>query len=447
MSLRGAKVRRVARREWWTTITRPGFIVSTLLLPMLPLFVILLQQLVDPEAMLGGPEPARVGIVDESGQLDLDALGRSSDDEAAAPTIPGMNRLPANLPPEARRMIAEARGEGRPPDRYLPYPDEAAARKDLLAGKLTGLVVVPKGWLENGKVEAYRVRKDDGASLASPFGTRLSSVLRRALLAGRVPPAIEARVLGPTADRVEHVLAPDGAEVPEEVVGEDVRRFLVPVLSATFLMIALFAGAGYLLLGLSEEKENRVLELLLASLTPDEILTGKLLGIGGAGLLQFAIWVGLIAVPLAILAPLIGISLTQVLWATGFFLAGYAFFGALMLGVGAVADTARHAQQLSGAFTILATLPFIFNFVILQDPSGTLARVFSFIPFTAPVTVMLRLSSSAMPTWETGLALGVLVVSAWLALRGAARVFRVALLVHGSRPSLPDVWRWLRARA
>ena len=90
---------------------------------------------------------------------------------------------------------------------------------------------------------------------------------------------------------------------------------------------------------------------------------------------------------------MIGISLTQIAWATAFFLAGYALFGALMLGVGAIADTARHAQQLSGVFTLTAMIPFMFSFVIIQSPNGLFARVLTFVPVTAPITVMFRMSA------------------------------------------------------
>jgi len=442
MTSRRTKVARVARRELWTTITRPGFIISTVALPLLPVFVIFLNALIQPEQLLGGPEPARVGIVDHSGLLDTKAL-----ETTAPPPGPALPVPKGALPPQARAALRKIgpliAGGHRSKDRYVTYPALAPAKRDLLAGKLTGVIVVPKTWLSTGHVDAYRVRREGGSSASSPFGSGLGDALRRALLTTRVPEPMIRRVLGVAADRREHVLAPDGKEVPARVVGEDIRRFIVPTIAAAFLSVALFAGAGYLLLGLSEEKENRVLELLLASLTPDELLAGKLLGIGSAGLLQFGIWVGAIAVPLAAFAPLIGISYSQIFWATGFFLGGYALFGALMLGVGAVADTARHSQQLAGVFTVFAMVPFMFNFVIIQSPNGLFARVLTFIPFTAPITAMFRMSAGEPPTLELAISLVVLAVSAWLAQKGAARLFRVSLLLYGQRPSPRQIARWL----
>ena len=444
---RATKVRRIARRELWTTVTRPGFIISTILVPLLPVFMLFLNGLLKPDRILGGPEPAHVGVVDQTGLLDLKALDRGPQAATKRPALP----IPtAGLPPSARKALTDlppvlsAPTSDRKPDHYQGYPSLAAARHDLLAGKLTGVVVTDAHWLATGALTTYQLRDPDRPNPVSPFGAGLPLALRRALLAGRVPPAILHRVLGSVADKQSHVLDPAGHEVPEQVVSDDVRRFLVPTMAALFLSVALFAGAGYLLLGLSEEKENRILELLLASVTPDELLAGKLVGIGGAGLLQFALWVGLLAVPLAILAPMIGISLTQIAWATAFFLAGYALFGALMLGVGAIADTARHAQQLSGVFTLTAMIPFMFSFVIIQSPNGLFARVLTFVPVTAPITVMFRMSAGHLPPVELAGALAVLVVAAWLALKAAGRLFRVSLLLHGNQASPAQIWRWLR---
>lgn len=439
MSIRRAQLGRVVRWEFRTTVTRWGYILSTLALPLMPLFAIFLDTLIDPEKMIAGNEPAQVGIVDQSGFLNLEF---TPGDPGRGPLLPPG----VNLSPEARRALERLRPESdRPPDVYHRYPNAKDARADLLAGALTGYIVVTKEWIDTGTVDAYRVRRESQIGHPSPFGTRLGSVLRGALLVDRLEPKVLARVMGTAAARKEHVLNAAGDLMDEEVLGAEIRRFVVPVMAAAFLSVALFTGAGYLLLGLSEEKENRVLELLLAALTPDELLAGKLLGIGAAGLLQFAVWVSLVAVPLVLWLPALGLTFAQLFWATGFFLGGYALFGALMLGVGAIADTARHAQQLSGIFTLLAMVPFLFNFVIIQEPMGTFARVLTFVPLTSPITVMLRMSSASISGWELGAALFTLFASAWLALKGAARVFRVSLLLHGNRASVADVWRWLRS--
>lgn len=440
MTSRRSKVGRVARRELWTTITRPGFILSTLALPLFPLFIGLLITLMNPEQIIGGPEPAHVGIVDQSGLLDQKALGKKTPHSIVDIAKGALPSGVAKAIKQAEPLVSKG---GRGEDTYRPYPSLEAAKRDLLAGKLTGVIVVPKKWLATGRVEAYRVRRSGGSTASSPFGTDLGDTLRQALLTGRLPEPMVRRVVGTAADRHVHVLSPAGKEVSAAVIGEDVRRFIVPTMSAFFLAVALFTGAGYLLLGLSEEKENRVLELLLASLTPDELLTGKLLGIGSAGLIQFAVWIGVIAVPLAAFAPLIGISYSQILWAVGFFLGGYTLFGALMLGAGAVADTARHSQQLAAVFTLFAMVPFMFNFVIIQAPSGLFSRVLTFIPFTAPITAMFRMSAGEPSSLELGASLAVLAVSAWLAQKGAARLFRVSLLLYGQRPSPRQIARWL----
>ncbi len=410
-AIRADKLAIVFRRELWTTVTRPGFIISTLALPLLPLFLILLTTFTDPERILSGDRRASVALVDESDQLDLTIL------EGEPEWLPGE-------------------------DRYLRFADRESAVEALLGGEVTGVVIVPADFLSTGRLEAVRMREGLAGGFVRPFGGRLPLVLRLCLLHGRVPEEIFDRlVAGVELD--ERVLDQDGLEVSEETIDEDIRRFLVPVIAAVFLAFAIFAGAGYLLLGMSDEKENRVMELLLASLTPEELLAGKLLGIGTAGIIQFALWVLVVAVPAVVLLPGLGLRADLILWTTGFFLAGYLFFGAMMLGIGAVADTTRHAQQISAVFSMLAMLPFLFNFLILQSPDGLLSRTLSVIPFTSPMTMMLRMAIEPPSTVEMSIVLTVLVASGILALLGASRLFRATGLLYGKRPTPSEIWRWL----
>ncbi len=401
----------VFKRELWTTLTRPGFIISTLALPLLPLLLIILTTLTDPEQILAGERPATVALVDESGSLDLAIL----------------EEHPSWLPER---------------DRYVPYPSRSSALEALLGNEITGVVIIPRSFLEVGRLESYRLREGLTGGFVRPFGGQLAFVLRMTLIHGRVDEVVFERLVS-GIEREEIVLDETGAEVAEETVAEDIRRFLVPVIAAVFLAVAIFAGAGYLLLGMSDEKENRVMELLLASLTPEELLGGKLFGIGTAGLIQFSIWVLVVAVPAVAFLPGLGIRGEQVVWATGFFLAGYLFFGALMLGIGAITDTARHAQQLSGIFTMLAMAPFLFNFFILQAPDGALSRILTFVPFTSPMTAMLRMAVEPPGSLELGIALLLLFVSGLLALLAASRLFRATGLLYGKRATPAEVWRWL----
>ncbi len=410
-TIRAEKLARVFRRELWTTMTRAGYIISTLALPALPLFMIVLIGLMQPERILSGERAASVGLVDESDSLDLSVLETHPDLQTGN-------------------------------DSYLAFADREKARQALLQGELTGVVIVPEDFLSTGRLESLRMREGLAGGFVRPFGGHLHFILRSTLIHHHVPPDVFERLVE-GYDRDEIVLDSSGEEVPEETVDEDIRRFLVPVLAALFLAVAIFAGAGYLLLGLSDEKENKIMELLLANLTPEELLTGKLLGIGAAGLVQLLVWVLVVAVPAVVLLPGLGIRAEQVIWACGFFLSGYLFFGALMLGIGAVADTARHAQQLSGVFTMAAMLPFLFNFLILQNPGGPLAVSLSFIPFTAPITVMMRMAAEPPPIWELALALAILTAFGALTLKGASRLFRAASLLYGKNPTPAEIWRWL----
>ena len=157
--------------------------------------------------------------------------------------------------------------------------------------------------------------------------------------------------------------------------------------------------------GLSEEKENRIMEVLLSSIKPEHLMLGKLLGLGAAGLVQMAVWTtamlgalfvlsGFIDVPLDRLAP----SPFGVVVALAYFLLGYAFFGTLQAAFGAITTNQREANNMTVFIVLPAFAPLWFLQVIFSDPEGTFARTMSFVPFTAPLTSLVRLGLDGMGT-------------------------------------------------
>ncbi len=218
----------------------------------------------------------------------------------------------------------------------------------------------------------------------------------------------------------------------------------------TFL-IALLTTTGYLVQGVSTEKENRVVEVLLSSTTPDEILGGKLLGLGTAGLLQVLVWFSMVIFGAAIAAGIAiaaGVAIPWKALITGalFFVAAYFFYGAIMLAFASFGNSQQEGQKLAGLWTMLAVLPMMLFPVMINAPHGTLARIMSFIPFSAGLTMLGRvaLDPDGVQVWELALSLGILIISTWLALKLGARLFRIGLLALGSRPKLREIWRQAR---
>ena len=208
-------------------------------------------------------------------------------------------------------------------------------------------------------------------------------------------------------------------------------------------------GGQYLLQGVSEEKESRILESLLCTLSTEDLLAGKLLGLGAVGITLVAVWMGAgmaLGGPMMALAGM-KVPATLLAFAVLYFLLGYVFYAGLMTGIGAVTNNMREAQQFSMMFTFANFVPFILMTSILAKPDGPLAVGLSLFPPTASTTMMLRLGtpSADVPPWQIAVSLALLALAGWLVLRGAARIFRIGLLMTGKTPNLPEILRWARA--
>jgi ABC-2 type transport system permease protein len=203
--------------------------------------------------------------------------------------------------------------------------------------------------------------------------------------------------------------------------------------------------------GTATEKENKVVEVLLSSANPDEILAGKLLGLGGAGLLQIGVWLAMALTTTLGIAPLLMSSRIDVPWlalalAVPFFVVSFLFFGGLILGTGSLGANMREAQQLAMVWSLTAAVPLMLMTALIGEPNGTVARVMTWIPFTAGQVIILRASTDAasLAWWEIAGAFVVLIAATWVGLRIGARLFRIGLLSAGARPSLREILKQAR---
>jgi ABC-2 type transport system permease protein len=331
------------------------------------------------------------------------------------------------------------------------YDNGDVATNDLESGRLRAVYIVAKNYLSSGEVRAIQSEK---TPLLSMGGTTieplLRSLLRKSLVEGRLDGDVQKRVISP-AYFIRSRLGPEG----EEVTGVDealdlLVRTTIPLFLGILLLTALLSASGYLVQTVSTDKESKIVEVLLSSVTPEEILAGKLFGLGAAGLVQFAVWSSmLVFVALsasAALASVVTIPWEALAVAPLLFILGYLFLGSLMLATAALGANAAESQKLTMGWAMLAILPLMVLVILLEAPNGTLGQIMTWIPFTSPLTVIIRLAvdSSGIAWWEVIGAMGVLVVSTWLSIRVGARLFRVGFLLTGSMPSLAELWRQAR---
>jgi len=328
------------------------------------------------------------------------------------------------------------------------YQDRDLANQDLAAGRLRALYVVQEDYLQSGEIRAIQSEKTPLLSMrGTTIEPMLRSLLRKSLLEGRLDAEVQERVLTP-AHFVRARLGPDGDQTTDLNEALDLLvRTTIPLFLGILLLTALLSASGYLVQTVATDKESKIVEVLLSSVSPEEILAGKLLGLGAAGLLQFAVWSSMVVL-VAITASTALASVVAVPWqaisvAPVLFVLGYLFLGSLMLATAALGANAAESQKLTMGWALLAIVPLMVLVILLEEPHGVAGQILTWIPFTSPLTVIIRLAvePSGIAWWEVAGAITVLLLSTWLSIRIGARLFRVGFLLTGARPSLAELWR------
>ncbi len=397
----------ILRHEFLHTIKKKGFIILTLAIPVLLLVGIGIFKLA---SGVVAPPPAvtRIGYIDHIGGF-------------------GPLYQPAGI-------------------ELIRIESEAAATGALTRGELDEYFVIPADYVATGTVARYTLEKE----LVPPpsVASAIEGFLDSNLLVSEVPAELIGRVLTPV-----HISTTTLTE--EGTVAEDqggFTNFIIPALFGALLAIALNVSANYVLQSLGVEKENRLMEILLSTVSPRQLLTGKLLGRGAAGLLQVLFWAISIPLLLRLASATIGGALTSIQASPGllvlgvaYFVLGYLLFAVVSLAIAAICSTVREAQGIAPLFTLMAIAPFWFISLLMFFPNSPIWVVFSFVPFSAPVLVMLRLGITGVPAWQLAVSMAVLVASVLGGLWIAAKLLRIYLLMYGKRPRIREIVRVLRA--
>lgn len=207
--------------------------------------------------------------------------------------------------------------------------------------------------------------------------------------------------------------------------------------------------SGYLMHGVSEEKSNRIMEILITSVKPMELLLGKILGLGALGLTQLLVWLvaGMVLLNVAESADVVrGVTLPPdlIVLALAYFLVGYFLFASVMAGMGAIAGSEQESRQYAGIFSLVTVIPFFFITQILFQADSPIALALTLIPFTAPLTVILRASLGGLPAWQLAASFAILLLTTLGMAWASARIFRWGLLMYGKRPTPRELWRVVR---
>lgn len=419
-----SKTRALIRREFLAFARTKMFLVGTLFGPLLISLVFVLP-LVFSEA--GGTR--ELVVVDATG----DAVGR----QVAAGLGPGAG--------EDGRYAVTVLDVG--PGAADSVRAELRAR--AVAEEIDGYLWLPSDVASEGGARYEGRHATSFRDLREMRGAVGRAVQEQRLRASGIDPEVLREALGPVDFQASGVREEEARGTPDDL-------FLVAQFMGMALYLVLLLYGNAILRGVREEKENRVVELILSSVKPEQLMAGKVFGIGGAGLLQVAVWVAFAAVAMAFgdqIAAAIGAGVPdfpRIPWQAGaiflaFFAGGFFLYACIYASLGAVATSGQEAQNLQYPAIVPLMVGFFMIFAVIDDPGGTLAVVGTLIPLTAPLIVPVRAAIAPVPWPELAASAAIMVATCWLFLWLAGRVYRVTILATGQRPSMKQLWRWVRA--
>ena len=436
-----SKVKPVAAFELGCTVRSKSWLITTF---GMPVFMLLYASVISIPIYLEARKERQVavwGLVDEAG-----ITGLEQDVAREALKIPA--EIASALEASGQRALVEQQIAWVRNLVFRPFPSAALARESLIEGRIRGYFVVPADWVATGVVESWMPAAR--AARGADSRRALANLLVERLVRGKLAAEVATRIEEPITETREWIVTQEG-EVKRTAGAGRVVRALVPIGFAILLLMSILMGAGGLIQTTAIEKENKVVEVLLSSAEPDEILFGKLLGQGAAGTLQMVVWFGMAGVAGAVFTgamatigvepPWIGMAAAVLL-----FPLAYLFFGSLMLGTGSLGSNQTEATQWGMAWVLLAAVPLVMLQSLLDEPHGVAAHVLTWLPFAAPTVIVFRLTvdPGGIAWWEIAGAVLVLFGSIWATIRLSARLFRVGIMLTGARPKLREILRQAR---
>lgn len=208
------------------------------------------------------------------------------------------------------------------------------------------------------------------------------------------------------------------------------------------MMMVIYSGQ-LLVRSMIEEKSSRLIEMLVSSSTPDELLAGKVLGLSLLGLTQMVIW-ALIGLGLVGSALVPQTAFHNVLPMLIYFILGFLFYTTLFVGIGSTVNTEQQAQQITTYLSLILMLPVVIAMPVIQNPDFIVTKIFSYIPLTIPTVMVLRLNVQNVSTLEILLTMSILVLSILIVTKISAKVFRIGILSYGNKLSIKEIINWLK---
>jgi ABC-2 type transport system permease protein len=407
------KIALVTRYELITTLRRRSFLFVTFGIPLIAVLIFAVVKVIQSDS--GGPAGSGAnnaleleieGYVDESGLIEV---------------------IPADLPQDV----------------LVSFPDEAQAQEALADGEIAAFYIIPEEFLESGEL-IYVTSNHTPASSGGQDWVMRSALIVNMLggdevLAGMIWSPMDLSETDLSLQQGAAGQVGGDCTRPNAACDSVVLARILPNIIVILFFVFLSTGSGLLIRGVSSEKQNQVMEILMISLKPWQLLTGKVIGLGIAGLMQMVTWFGTLyfimgaGKSLLNLPPGFALPTSLLTWGVVYFILGYAIYATLMAGAGALIPDVKAMSQA----TWVVMLPLFVGYFIalmpyeIAEPNGPLATVLSLFPLTAPVVMIMRLTVGGMPFWHPILGVVLMAFSMVFIIRGVGKMFRAQNLLSG----------------
>ncbi len=443
--MRAENVWVIATREYLARIRTKGFWIATIGLPVLMAAVLILPALL----LTRTTSAHRLVIVDTTGELGEALIAELRDDSEFRKALDQLDETLDGVDTSA----LDDKLQGFVPLLEAPDADLERQRAELdqriMTGEIDAWVWISEQGLAEDRIE-YHAESVSNFVTQERLGRAASSVIRSFRLA-------DAGLDVEQIERLQRSVSLTTLRVTEAGSREQSAATGVMLAYTLFFMlyISILVYGQQVMLGVIEEKSSRIVEVIVATTRPVELMMGKLAGICCVALTQLAIWLGTVA--LLTLPPVVarlgalpeGIDIPTldpwlVVHFFAFFILGFILFSSFYGSVGAAFNNIQEAQQFAGIGAIFAVAPMLLFWMVLNDPDSSLSVVASLIPFFTPLLMLLRLAVKAPPWWQVALGYALTVSLALATIWLSARIYRVGILMYGKKPSLPEIWRWIR---
>lgn len=406
----------VAKWEFFEKIKSKAFIISLFLTPAIIIIFSVLPTLL---ATKESDSTKAVGILDFTQKYFFDYKNEIE-----------QYKIDGNIPAYA---ILNNYKEDLSPDSLIKQADQM-----VIENRIDGYILIRKDPKDSIKVE-YRSKSIGNFQDVARFEEAFNNLrIKRKLIEENANPALVEFIKNKVNVNQIKIEKPG-----EEGKGGFESVFFSSIIFILLLMMMIIYSGQMLVRSMLEEKSNRLIEILISSCTPKDLLFGKVFGLSALGLTQIIVWL-IIGISLigATLIPMNAFENIHLIFV--YFILGFVFYTTLFVGVGSIVSTEQEAQQITSYLSLLLVLPTVFIISALQNPESTIIKVLSYIPFTLPSVMILRVNVSPIPLWEIAATFLIMILSIIIVVNVSAKIFRFGILYYGKMPTLNELKSWLK---